>query len=186
MESFFGSPWDFGTGFAPQQSFMPGTMNQPVMPQVDFAGQMAQGLASQGIRPQQFFSNPAVAQDLFQPPAAGTNPWDATPVGTPGGSPTPLPMPASPQAESALAAAPGQVGAAKEKTMSEKFAEGLRGVKMPAKPEVQKVSTPALRQQASTVKPGELLALLLGMQPGGGAAAGVHPSLGGALQGMFR
>ena len=88
------SPWDFGTGYNPQQSFIPGTMNQPVPPPVDLPQQMAASLAQSGIRPSQFMANPAIAAPVLAPPVTPTmnNSWDPSPVSTPGGGPVSLPQ----------------------------------------------------------------------------------------------
>lgn len=203
MESYFGSPWDFGTGFGVAPSFAPGAI-QPVQPQLpgwpgvgfgdnpDPAGQFAAGLAAQGIRPQQFFSDPSIAQDIFKP-SMTPSPWDATPVSTPGGPPVTLPQGGAPLqaggpvAEAQAAGTPQQAEMAKGRTPAEKFVETLKGAKMPTPPTPQKVGTPPPPRPHGQVKAGELLSLLLAQQPAG-AQAGLKlpPTLGTSLAGMFR
>jgi hypothetical protein len=202
MESFFGnSPWDFGTGFGAfntnPQSF------QPMAPPVDLPQQMASTLAMQGIRPQQFFSNPAAAVQALQPPQPAASAWDETPVDMPGGKPVRLP--GQPQTQLPLptgggnpntqdgAASDAQAGgtaeeaaAGKKGSIADRLTETLKGVKMPASPALQSIRTPAV-PPPTAIKGGELLALLMAMQPQG-AQPGLKlpPTLGASLQGAFR
>lgn len=187
-----GNPWDFGTGFTQPPTFMPGAATMPVMPQVDLAEQFAAGMASRGIRPQQFFADPSVA--LPPQPAASPNVWDPTPVDTPGGNPVSMPgqpssqMPLSPAATDASATGTeGEAAAGKQKSFGDKLQEGLRGVKAPTPPAAQTVRSPGAPEPKGQIKTGELLSLLLAMQPAG-AQAGLKlpPTLGASLQGAYR
>lgn len=198
--SGFGSPWDFGTGMQSPQFFGPGGNNMPVAPQVDLAAQMAHGLASAGIRPGQFFANPSAAAPILQPPG-GTpegNAWDPTPVDMPGGAPVTLnsrvgagqpsytPAEESASTQGMDASATGTSGdKAGGKSSFDKFAEGLRGVQAPKPPDVVKPSTPGIVPPRGDIKTGELLALLMGMQPQGGTPGlKLPPTLGASLKGV--
>ncbi len=202
MESYFGSPWDFGTGYSQPPTFGIGG-GMPVQPQTDLSQLFAGGLAAKGIRPDQFFQDPQAAAQAIQPQGgAGSNPWDATPVDMPGGPPVSVPgqpssgAPPSPtlganpniQAEEAASAnAEGnsdQQQEAKKKSFGDKLAETLKGVKMPVPPAPQKVSSPNA-PKVEQIKGGELLSLLLGLQSG--ATAGLKPplTLNNSLKGAF-
>jgi len=64
------------------------------------------------------------------------------------------------------------------------LADALRGVKMPAGPETQKLGTPAAPRPTGQIKGGEILALLQAMTAGGGGTGYQLPStLGQALLG---
>lgn len=197
MESFFGNPWDFGTGFTQPPTFAPGTGTMPVQPQFGLPEAFANGMAAQGIRPQQFFQNPEVARDVIQPPApqAAESPWDATPVSMPGGAAAPLvpnnpavqPNAQTPLGTDASAAGSPMDATKKEKPFGEKLAETLKGVKMPVPPTPQKVGTPGAPHPSGSIKTGELLSMLLSMQPGGAQQGMQLPqTLGSALQGVYR
>lgn len=190
MEWMVGSPWDFGTGNALQL----GMGGMPAAPPVDLASIMAQGMASKGIRPEQFFSNPTVAQEALQPPPPMQSEWDPTPVAMPEGpamrpmmpqaptNATPLPTGA---AEASAAGSPAEKKAAGEKSMSEKFAEGLKGVKAPTPPAAQTVKTPSAPEPKGTIKTGELLSLLLTLGPSMDAGLKLPPTLGQSLKGVY-
>lgn len=204
--SMFGNPWE--GGFQPPQSFAPGVTNNPIAPPVDLAAQMAQGLASAGIRPGQFFANPQAAAPVLQPPG-GTpdgNVWDPTPVDMPGGQPvslgsrtaatepraagqpsyTPEQESLSTQGMDASATGSSQDKKAGEKSSFDKFAEGLRGVQAPKPPDVVKPSTPGIVPPRGDIKTGELLAMLLAAASAGGGG-GVKPAttLNASLKGAF-
>lgn len=185
-----GNPWDFGTGFTAPPSFGAGN-SMPVMPQTDLAAQMAQGMAMRGIRPQQFFADPSVA--VPQPPTVSPNVWDPSPVDMPGGNPASIPgqprtqMPLTmPGAEASATGTPGEAKKAGG-SFGDKLQEGLRGVKAPTPPAPQQVRTPGAPEPKGQIKTGELLALLLAMQPAG-AQAGLKlpPTLGASLQGAYK
>lgn len=196
MESMFGSPWDFGTGFMQPPSFGSGN-SMPVMPQPDLTQMFAQGMAAQGIRPQQFLQNPQAAIQAVAPEpsmGAGANPWDPTPVDMPGGKPVSLASAAAPmgnpniQTDDPLQAqaggAPAEVAGAKEKTIGEKLQESLKGVQAPKPPEVQKVGTPSAPQPNANIKAGELLQMILGLS-GQVPQKIVPPSLNASMKGAF-
>lgn len=208
MESYFGAnPWDFGTGFTQPPSFDPGN-SMPVQPQVpawpgagwtdnpDPAGQFAAGMAKQGIRPEQFMQDPQGAVQKLQPPGgAGTNPWDATAPPSPAASPQ---MPsataslderaygASPTATDASAAASPADAKGAKGTFGDKLAETLKGVKAPPLPTPQTVRTPSSPDNRHSIKAGELMQMLLAMQPPSGNVGLKLPStLGTAVKGTF-
>ena len=200
MESFFGSPWDFGTGFTAPfgtggESFL------PQMPQMDLPSMFANGLAAQGIRPAQFFANPQLGASVLNPSPQQPNVWDPTPVATPGGEPTMLPgtpgRGPNPNVQTDdIGGGASAEGSEEERrragreTMADRFAKGLRGVRMPEPPKPQTVRTPDAPRPGAAIKSGEILQLLLAAMQGGGAggAAGLKlpATLGGALQGAFR
>jgi hypothetical protein len=82
-----------------------------------------------------------------------------------GGVPMPTPRAIGPSAPGAPLditppAATAAAAAAAAPAKADKFAEALRGVKMPANPVVPQVSTPALPKSGGTIKSGNLLQLL--------------------------
>lgn len=196
--SNFGNPWEMGTGFAQPQSFMPGTMNQPVMPQMDLPSMFANGLAAQGIRPQQFFQNPEAAMQSIMPSPEQPNVWDPTPVP---GSPQPPMMPGgnnyagagnSPNLQADDAQAGGasrDMKTAKEGTIADRLVAGLRGMQGPTAPPqpqmMQAARAPAPPDARGRVEAGELLKLLLAANAGPATRA-LPPTLGAALQGIAR
>lgn len=76
--------------------------------------------------------------------------------------------------------APTDVSAQKKEGRLDKFAEGLKGVKAPPNPELQRISTPAAPRLTNAIKGGELAALLQALYGGGGAQ--LPMTLGGALR----
>lgn len=80
-----------------------------------------------------------------------------------------------------------KAGVASEATATKeplgKFAEALKGVKMPADPVLQKISSPSAPRPTTQIKGGDIVALLQALNAGAGAGAGLKlPStLGQAL-----
>lgn len=195
--SNFGNPWEMGTGFAQPQSFMPGTMNQPVMPQMDLPSMFANGLAAQGIRPQQFFQNPEAAMQSIMPSPEQPNVWDPTPVPGPPMMPGTRDVAGNPnvQTDDASGAqaggASGDMQRAKQGTIADRLTAGLRGLQgptAPPKPEMmQAARAPAPPDARGRVEAGELLKLLLAANAGPAMAPrALPPTLGAALQGIAR
>lgn len=120
------------------------------------------------------------------PVASPTNPVGAPQVPLPVSRPTSTgaapgaPLDITPPGAAASAAAPAG------KPMADRIAEALRGVKMPASPELQRISTPAAPRPTAAIKSGELMALMA--QMGGGSPQGGLPfdlpaTLGAAIRG---
>ena len=79
--------------------------------------------------------------------------------------------------------APTDVSAkAKDPSKLDKFAEGLKGVRAPANPELQRISTPAAPRPTNNIKGGELMALMQTLYGGGPAQPQLPPTLGAALR----
>jgi hypothetical protein len=89
------------------------------------------------------------------------------------------PLVIAPQAEPTPVGSTGAAApvAGAQKPMADRITEALKGVKAPASPELQRISTPAAPRPTAAIKGGELLALLAAMQ-----GQGVGPTLGSALK----
>lgn len=88
-----------------------------------------------------------------------------------------MPLDITPPGNPAGAAANAQGG-----SVADRIAQTLKGVKMPAAPETQRISTPAAPRPTTAIKGGEILALLNMMGGGGGVEGMKLPStLGDAL-----
>ena len=71
----------------------------------------------------------------------------------------------------------------KPKNGMDKFAESLKGVKMPASPELQRLGTPAAPRPTGQIKGGDLIALLQALNAAPGASSYNLPStLGAAIR----
>lgn len=148
----------------------PTAMQSPISPEA-----LAASAAARGI--------PPPAQDLTPPPPpvrllgstfGPEGDVGAALTGKSAGAPMDITSPAQKAGEAAPAAAPDKMG---------KFAEALRGVKMPADPTVQKISSPSAPRPTTQIKGGDIVALLQALNAGAGAGAGLKlPStLGQAL-----
>lgn len=158
----FDFPFDFGGGMAqdfgaqapivapPPMAPLPQTLPPAPLPE-----QVAGFLSNQNVTPQQFLQNPlAFVPNSGGTPSLGDSLQPTQPpanVGVP--LPTPRPVGAGPGA-AANAQAPGGTG--------DKLLDALKGLKAPAAPTPQKVSTPnsAVPAAHGSIKGGNLIALL--------------------------
>lgn len=114
-----------------------------------------------------------VDQDMTRTPGAPAAPVTAS------GSPNPN---AAPSGNTEVSAS--KKTGDKDKTPS--FTDALKGVKMPAGPELQKLGTPAAPKPTNQIKGGDLIAMLQALGAGGAAAGGgmsLPSTLGQALLG---
>jgi hypothetical protein len=152
---------------------------------------LAASAAARGIPP------PPVdlAPPLRMPPPGATDAWragvDADMGGGPGsvgaaltGKTVGAPLDLTSQAQKTDLAAPTDMSSqSKPKSAMDKFSEGLKGVKAPAGPELQRLSTPSVPRPTTQIKGGELMALLQMLGPQAGGTDYKLPStLGAALR----
>lgn len=166
------------------QGVAPNPMESPISPEV-----LARNAAARGIPPPPVDLTP-------QAPAAPTGHEEPTRLygstfGPEGGSDVgaaltgktvQAPMDIRPPIQQQQQDAPTDVSAQKKDGKLDKFAEGLKGVKAPANPELQRVSTPAAPRPTNSIRGGELMALLQLLGGPSGAAPQLPTTLGGALR----
>lgn len=159
-------------GILPNPGVLPGAMDSPISPEA-----LAAQAAARGV--------PPPPMDL-QPDAAGNGDVGAALTG----NTVPLPRP-RPQGLDVGAQSKGplditsdaqKAGVAAAAAKSPSFLDALKGVKAPANPELQKVSTPAAPRVATQIKGGDLMALLSALNAAPGAGGLKLPStLGQAI-----
>lgn len=149
----------------------PGPMDSPISPEA-----FARNAAARGVPPP-----PAdLAPPMRMPPPEAVDAWrgsvDATMGGKPGevgaaltGKTVGAPMDITSEAQKAGTGATEMSAQAKPPGQLDKFAEALKGAKMPENPALQRLSTPNAPRPTTQIKGGELMALLqmLGGQAGG-------------------
>jgi hypothetical protein len=151
----------------PPQMLKPGVMpamGNPLMPQPDLMTSpispevLAKNAAARGIPPPPVDFTPGDVGAAL----TGSNvplPRSRPPVMAQGGGPG-APMDITSQAQKDSAGAEAQQGG------GNKLMEALKGVKMPANPELQRVATPAAPRPTTAIKGGDLIALLQSLQAG--------------------
>lgn len=155
----------------PQMPVAPNPMQSPISPEA-----LARNAAARGVPPPPMDLGPPVRM----PPAGATEAWrsgvDADMGGKPGevgaaltGKTVGAPLDLTSDAQKAGTGSTDMSAQKKEPGKLDKFAEALKGVKMPAGPELQKLGTPAAPRPVNSIKGGDLMALLqmLGSQAGG-------------------
>lgn len=151
------NPFDFGAGdstqqIPPQQPDMyPGMPPAPTPPLPE---QVAGFLGNKNVTPQEFLANPLAFLPKISSGPGGDLGSSLQPGGTPApGVPLPTPRPAAADASQAVAQAQGK----------SQLLQALQGIKAPAAPVPQKVSTPSApipHAANATIKGGNLIALL--------------------------
>ncbi len=112
----------------------------------------------------------------------GPSPTDMS--GSPRSPGTGAPMNINPMGQefipSAVGTTPNPVNPGSAKPMADRIVDALKGVKAPASPELQRISTPPPPRPTSAIKSGDLMALLAAMSGGGGGSGPKLPSTRGA------
>lgn len=158
-------------GILPNPGVLPGAMDSPISPEV-----LAAQAAARGV--------PPPPMDL-QPNAASSDVGAALTGNT---VPLPRPRPQGMDVGAQRAGAPMDITSTAQKAgeapagKTPSFLDALKGVKAPANPELQKVSTPAAPRVATQIKGGDLIALLSALNAAPGAGGLKLPStLGQAI-----
>lgn len=152
-------------GVLPNPGALPGPMDSPISPET-----LAANAAARGV--------PPPPMDL-QPNAASSDVGAALTGNT---VPLPRPRPQGLDVGAQSAGTPMDITSAAQKAdtpaagKTPSFLDALKGVKAPANPELQKLSTPSAPRPSTQIKGGELVALLQALNAAPGAGGLKLPS----------